>query len=144
MERWERLKSLKNLSGIIAQNGFSSFTSTSPSSFIQNYQTQIGQDLDPDALRILKGLEYLSCRRMKAQTIGNCWMEQPKRSVLLCFYLEILSQRAELSYDQAWLLSKKLYSNWKKSTIKEIEKLMISPGMCLDLVPLVKEKISQP
>ncbi len=139
--RWKVLKLEDSGTASVANDVYYSSFLTSPSTFIQEYTCQLGKAPGSNSMRILKGLEHASNKRMKGQTIGNCWIKQTKRCVLLSFYLEILTQRPEFNNEQAWRLAKKLYAHWKGSTYEEIEKLMTA-GISSQLRTLAEKKIA--
>lgn len=115
----------------------------SPSEFIDYYKAQHNKDPGPNSLRFLNGLSFLENQQMSTQTAMNCWMKQPKRGVLVSLYLECLTKREELSPAEAWALSRKLYKRFKEHTLKQLETMLYSSGLTLDLIKLAKRKINK-
>ena len=81
--RWKQLKNVSKINAEIANEAFLSLRKL-PKLLICSRKTFVsphGKDPGENSLRLLNGLEFLSTMRMKAQTIGNCWMKQTKREV---------------------------------------------------------------
>jgi hypothetical protein len=141
-QRWQSLLAAKNFPPNAAYPLFY-LSQPTPDSFIEQYRKDHGKEPGPNSMRLLEGLKLLNLKIMKAQTIGNCWMIQNKRLVLVALFIETLTKRPELSAQETWNLSKTLYRKWKKHTRQEIETLMQGKGMCLDLVNIARAKLAK-
>jgi hypothetical protein len=142
-KRWNDLMVVQKHHCTIAYPRYYQSQELSPASFIELYLKDHGKSPGPNAVRLLEGLAFLNHKIMKAQTMGNCWMKQNIRQVLVTLFIETLTHRSELEVHKAWDLSKLLYRKWKKHTTQELENMMTSKGMCLDLVRLVQEKLQK-
>lgn len=105
LKRRQGLLGLEQAPQEIAYPLFYSSSLVRPEDFLARYQDKIG----PNSKRILDGLIFMEKIEMPAQSVGNCWMKQPMRTLLASLYLEIYSERKELTPDQAWTEAKKIY-----------------------------------
>lgn len=138
--RYDTLLSLAKVPERFAAPIFYAKELVKPDDFLSTYKAKLG----PNSTRILEALHYISLQRMPSQTVGNCWMKQAKRTILLSLYLEITTRRDELNYRQSWTLANKLYTRWEKSTIEEVEKLITQgSGYSMDLRRIAQVKIDQ-
>lgn len=143
--RWKQLKNVSKINAEIANEAFyHSENYQTIDLFKKDFRVAHAKDPGENSLRLLNGLEFLSSMRMKAQTIGNCWMKQTKREVLLLLFIQTLTHRSELEIKEAWNLSKSLYRKWKTYVRQEIGDMIQKPGMIMDLAHLVKAKLQQP
>lgn len=135
------LQKVKLLSDINAYPHFYSSDLIKPAQFMQWYKSKTGKDVGPNSKRILQALEFLDIKKMKAQTIGNCWLKQPKRSVLIHLFLQTVTERPELTIGASWKVAHKLYKKWKTHTDNEISDLIKSGGMVRDTIILATQKL---
>lgn len=67
--------------------------------------------LGPNSTRLLQGLSFLEEAILPAQKVGNCWIKQPIRTVLLLLFVELLTHRRDLSIEEAWSEAKAIYKD---------------------------------
>lgn len=115
----------------------------SPQKFIDNYKLQNGKQPGPNSMRLLEGLKLLNNLEMKAQTVGNCWIKQAKRSVLVTLFIETLTLRPELSPKKALSVSKTLYKKWTAFNRTEIKKWINEDAFPRDLAAVALAKIKK-
>ena len=101
-----------------------------PKEFLQENQERLG----PNSTRILNGLIYLQDVEVNMQRSGNCWIKQPMRCFLVNLYVELLTHRKELSFEQAWKQAKELYKHVQKAVAipyvtELLEKECVTPAM---------------
>lgn len=136
------LSKLDQINSSLAYPQYYQTSHDSPEEFQIRYQKEHNKAPGPNALRILEGLKFLTLRKMKAQTVGNCWMKQNKRQVLITLFIETLTLRPEFSVNQAWTISLKLYKKWTQYTKEDIEKMVLDKkGICLDLARIAEQKL---
>lgn len=141
-KRWESVRKLDKISSPIAYPAFYHSPYQSPEAFLSSFRQAHGKDPGPNSLRMLEGLQYLSLKKMKAQTIGNCWMKQNKRQVLVLLFVETLTRRPELSVADVWKLSHTLYKKWTQYTRDELKAILSArKGISLDLAALAEAKL---
>lgn len=144
IERSHFLQKMVNATPSIAMPLFYHTSHDSPDEFRIRYQKEHGKAPGPNATRILEGLKFLGLQKMKAQTVGNCWMKQNKRQVLTTLFLETLTQRPELTIHQSWKLSLNLYKRWTHYTREELNKMVTArKGICLDLAIIAERKLQK-
>ena len=67
-------------------------------------------------------IDYMS---LKAQKVGNCWIKQPMRGMLATLYVELLSNRQDLTPDSAWTEAKCFYKSIQRAVaIPLVERLI--------------------
>jgi hypothetical protein len=81
--------------------------------------------------------------RLPTQTVGNCWLKQPMRALLGCLYLEIYSQRQELTPEEAWKEARAIYQLVRITGLQRIARLskktQMSPSMHAHLLDAIKK-----
>lgn len=112
-----------------------------PGPFINKYTQEHRKSPGPNAMRLLEGLQLINCLELNAQKIGNCWIKQPKRSVFIALFVEMLTHRKELTTKEVLTQSKCLYKKWKAFTRNEIKKMIEEGGLHIDLIKVACEKI---
>ena len=111
-----------------------------PKDFLREHQNKIG----PNGTRILEALEYLQNQKMRRQEVGNCWMKQPMRALLASFYLELVSDRKDLSYENAWKQANTLYKCIQQNVaIPYIESLLEEVTISPDMEAAAREVIAR-
>lgn len=119
--RRKTLASLKMCPAQLAHFSFYASYLKGPEKFMETTKLKIG----PNATRIFEGLIFLQNIELKAQSVGNCWIKQPMRSLLVSLYLEMLTERKELTPEGAWKEAVVLYKDiQKKGGIPLIEELL--------------------
>jgi hypothetical protein len=104
------LASLRMASAELAHYSFYASYLKKPEQFLKENQEHLG----PNSTRILNGLIYLQNVELNTQRSGNCWIKQPMRCFLVNLYIELLTHRKELSFEQAWNQAKELYKHVQK------------------------------
>lgn len=98
---------------------------------------------NPEHKRILEALIFMQDIRLPTQTVGNCWFKQPMRALLGCLYLEIYSQRRELSPQEAWKEARAIYQLVRITGLNRIARLskktQMSPSMHAHLLAAIKK-----
>lgn len=102
-----RLATLKFVPAEIAHYTFYSGTLSKPKKFLEENRALLG----PNSTRLLHGLSFLEETTLPAQKVGNCWIKQPIRTVLVLLFVELLTQRRDLSMEEAWSEAKALYKD---------------------------------
>ena len=105
------------------------------------FKISTGNYGDGAALRSIE-LVFLSNQKFLAQSIGNCWLRQPMLCILTSFYIELLTQRPELSYKQSWTAAQKFFKRWEKATFEEVAAVARTPGLPRDLHRLADRAIA--
>ena len=135
-QRRVKLASMKMFPAQLAHFTFYSNCLKDPEKFLLTTKLKIG----PNSMRILEGLIYLQNKELKAQSVGNCWIKQPMRSLLVGLYLEVLSVKKELTPDGAWKEAVGMYKDiQKKAGIPIIEELLTE----IKLTPDMKDSASR-
>jgi len=109
-ERQKALRNCKTIPELLARFTFYSHHLQKPDGFLKRHQKQLG----PNSTRLLRGLDFLQKVTINAQTVGNCWMKQPMRALLATLYVEVLTQKPQLSLEQTWEEAKTLYKDIQK------------------------------
>jgi hypothetical protein len=104
-KRRKLLQSLKIVPGEQAHFSFYPTYLKQPDAFLKEYQAKLG----PHATRLLQALQFLQEVTINAQSAGNCWIKQPMRGLLAVLYIELITNRTELSPKEAWAEATKLY-----------------------------------
>jgi hypothetical protein len=137
IKRWELLNSIKRLPDSNVRKAFYPKKRLQPLDFLNSSRDRFGGN----STRLLKGLHYLGSKQLHAQSVGNCWLKQPMRSVLTSLYIETLTNRPELDNEAVWKLAKFLYLKWQDFLVDEIEQFVEEGGISADLSRLAREKI---
>ncbi|MCB1111263.1 MAG: hypothetical protein H7A37_06550 [Chlamydiales bacterium] len=93
----------------------------SPEKYHERYQKIFLKDLDIHSVRLLEGLDLLTKAKKKPQRIGNCWMKQVKRSVLVALFFELLTEHSELKPKACYEKAEFFYKEWKKSVYSLVQ-----------------------
>lgn len=125
-KRRSNLSVMKMLPANLAHFTFYASYLNDPEKFLAKTHLKVG----PNSTRLLEGLMYLQRKELKAQSVGNCWIKQPMRALLVSLYLETLSVRKELTPDGAWKEAVAMYKDiQKKAGIPIIEELLDNSGI---------------
>lgn len=112
----------------------------SPSSFKAKHPEI---NFGPNSSRTLQALSFLNLQKMKSQTVGNCWLKQPKRSILASLFLDTVALNPHLSDEDAWKQSKNLYREWKLFVGKEIQEIFQNNTCDPHLKAVAEKKIAK-
>jgi len=120
-ERRKLLASLNKASEANALGSYYSIFHQTAGMYLKENQSRLG----PNSTHLLKGLEFLENTTIAAQKTGNCWIKQPMRCLLTSIYIETLTERSDLTPQEAWEASKTLYKSIQKiAAIPCIQDLM--------------------
>lgn len=120
-QRRQTLASYAKAPQFIAQKFFYSDDLWKSDFFLEKYQDKMG----PNSTRMLQGLSFLETVTLKSQTVGNCWMKQAMRSLLVGIYLELLTFQTDKTVQEVWEQALKLYLDiQKRAGIPYIEELL--------------------
>lgn len=129
-ERRRILFAMRQLPSSTAHPMFYSCSLWKPASCLGSCQDKLG----PISSRLLKALIFLENVELPTQTVGNCWIKQPMRSLLAVLYLEIITHHPSLSFAMAWERALDLYQHIQgKIAIPLIKDLIAQSNAALDL-----------
>lgn len=119
--RRSKLSALAMCPASVAHFTFYDSLLNTPEKFQETTKLKIG----PNAKRFLEGLMYLQNVELKTQYVGNCWIKQPMRCLLVSLYIEIFTECKELTPKEAWAMTVHLYKDIQKEAgIPIIEELL--------------------
>jgi len=120
-ERQKELRNYTTVPGVLARFTFYSRRLQKPEDFLKQHQKKLG----PNSTRLLKSLSFLQKVTINAQKVGNCWIKQPMRALLVTIFVETITHRIDLTPKQAWESAKTLYKDiQKKEAIPLVESFL--------------------
>lgn len=132
MEKRRRLlHSLRLVPPEVAHVSFYASYLKKPGDFLKMHQQKLG----PNSTRLLNALVYLQDVTLYAQKVGNCWIKQPMRCLLVTLYVELIAHRHDLAPAEAWNEAKELYKNIQRAVAIPLVKDLIAKS---DATPEMK------